>query len=161
MTRTLTGVALAVMFIIAAAAQAQTPPDLTGTWHLNQDKSGASVGGNGVSVVFSSEIVMKQNPTELQMTASGFRQDPVTALFKLDGSDVALQAPRGITDTGHATFEGRDLVITHKRSFTSPLGETVVQFKEIYSVNGNELTVTKTQTDDSGTATAKAVYDKV
>ena len=161
MTRTVVAAAVVTMVFIAVAAWAQSPPDLTGTWHLNQQKSGASVGGNGVSVVFSSEIVVKQTPTELQMTASGFRQDPVTALFKIDGSEVALQAPRGITDTGHATFEGRDLVITHKRSFTSPLGETVVQFKEIYSVNGNELTVTKTQTDDSGTATEKAVYDKV
>ena len=61
------------------------------------------------------------------------RQQPTSALFKLDGSKVTIKAPSGITETGEAKLEGANLVITSRRSFTSPLGETIVDFKEVWT----------------------------
>jgi hypothetical protein len=82
-------------------------------------------------------------------------------VYKLDGSQVKVQAPPGITETGMAKIEGQTLVITSRRSFTSPAGETVVNFKEVWSVNGNVLTIEKTRVEEGESATEKAVYDKV
>jgi hypothetical protein len=154
------GPCVCVVLLLQAAAFAQTHPDFTGTWRLNQAKSNPNVGGNGPLVPFSSELLVKQTPTELHVTVTSVRQEPMSAVFKLDGSKVTMQAPAGITETGDAKFDGSKIVITSRRSFTSPLGETVVDFKEVWTINGTTLTVEKTRSDNGETATEKAVYDK-
>ena len=58
-------------------------------------------------------------------------------------------------------IEGQTVVITTKRSFSSPAGDTVVNFKEVWTLNGTVLTIEKTRIEDGETATEKAVYDKV
>jgi hypothetical protein len=89
------------------------------------------------------------------------RQRPLSATYKLDGSKVDVQAPEGITETGQAVLNGSSLVITSRRSFSSPAGDVVVDFKEVWTANGNELTVEKTRTQVGDTpSTQKAVYDK-
>jgi hypothetical protein len=88
------------------------------------------------------------------------RQDPFAAVYKLDGSRVNVDAPDGIAETGEARFEGTTLVITSRRSFPSPAGDTVVDFTEIWSVSGSVLTVKKTMTQEGESQTATAVYDK-
>ena len=150
-----------LVLLLHTGAFAQTRPDFTGTWQLNQAKSGSRVGGNGQIVPFPSHYVVKQTTTELHLNATSVRQAPVSAIFKLDGTKAALQAPPGITESGEARFDGPNLVITSRRSFASPLGETVVDFKEIWTLNGNELTVEKTRIDDGGSTTEEAVYDKM
>jgi hypothetical protein len=128
MKRAVVGAVACLALILHAAALAQTRPDFTGRWQLNQDKSGGRAGGNGQIVPFSTQIDVTQTATELHVTASSVRQEPISAVFNLDGSKVTLKAPRGITETGEAKFDGAKLVITSRRSFTSPLGETVVEF---------------------------------
>ena len=154
------GTGLCLVLVLHAAGLAQTRPDFTGTWQLNQAKSSLRVGGNGQIVPFASQLVVKQTDSELHLDASSVRQEPVTALFRLDGTRVSIQAPRGITETGEAKLEGSTLVMTSRRSFASPLGETVVSFKETWTLDRNVLTVEKTRTDDVGSFTEKAVYDR-
>jgi hypothetical protein len=73
-----------------------------------------------------------------------------------------VQAPEGITETGQAMLNGPTLVITSRRSFSSPAGDVVVDFKEVWTVNGTELTIEKTRTQVGDTpSTQKAVYDKM
>jgi O-antigen/teichoic acid export membrane protein len=73
-----------------------------------------------------------------------------------------VQAPEGITETGQAMVNGTTLVITSRRSFSSPAGDVVVDFKEVWTVSGNELTIEKTRTQVGDTpSTQKAVYDKM
>ena len=141
-------------------AFAQARPDLSGTWLLNFDRSGPEVAGNGAAVPFPSQLVVTQSTTELSVKRSSVRQAPFAAVYALDGSRVNVEAPAGITETGEARFEGATVVITSRRSFPSPVGDTVVEFTEIWSVSGNVLTVKKTMTQEGESQTASAVYDK-
>jgi hypothetical protein len=151
------GVCLTLVLQVAMFAQGR--PDFTGTWRFNQAKSSPNIAGNTPIVPFPSQIVVKQTPTELHVEGSSVRQQPTSAVFKLDGSKVTIKAPSGITETGEAKFEGSNMVITSRRSFTSPLGETIVDFKEVWTLNGNVLTIEKTRTESGDSATEKAVFD--
>jgi hypothetical protein len=160
MKRVVIGAGVCLTLLLSVAAFAQARPDFTGTWRFNQARSSPNIAGNTPIVPFPSQIVVKQTPTELHVNATSVRQQPMSAIFKLDGSKVTIQAPSGITETGEARFEGATMVITSRRSFTSPLGETVVDFKEVWSLNGNALTIEKTRTESGDAATEKAVFDK-
>lgn len=152
------GVALALG--VQAVALAQARPDFSGTWRFNQAKSSQNIAGNSPNVPFPSQIVVKQTPSELSVVSSSVRQQGMSAVYKLDGSKVTVEAPSGISETGEARFEGATVVITSRRSFSSPAGETVVDFKEIWSLTGNVLTIEKTRTETGESSTEKAVYDK-
>ena len=153
---------LAAIFVLAAPqlAHAQGGPNLSGTWVLNYDKSGPEVAGNGADVPFPSQMVVVQSPTELSVKRSSVRQSPFEAVYKLDGSRVTVQAPEDITETGTAKFDGPTLTVTTRRLFTSPAGDTTVEFIEIWTLSGNVLTVKKTMTQEGESQTATAAYDK-
>ena len=105
-------------------------------------------------------MVVTQSATELSVTRRSVRQAPFAAVYRLDGSKVNVEAPPGITETGDARFEGAALEITSRRSFSSPAGDTVVEFRETWAVSGNVLTVKKTVTQDGESQTASAAYDR-
>jgi hypothetical protein len=150
--------ALTVGAQVVALAQAR--PDFSGTWTFNQGKSSKGIAGNTPNVPFPSQLEVKQTPTEIHVLSTSVRQVPVTAVFKLDGSKVTIQAPQGISETGEARFEGPTLVITTRRSFSSPAGETVVDFKETWSLSGSALTIEKVRTEAGDAASEKAVFDR-
>ena len=52
-------------------------------------------------------------------------------------------------------------MITSRRSFSSPAGDIVNDFKEVWTLTGNTLTIQKTRTQSGDSITEKAVYDKV
>ena len=117
--------------------------------------------GNNPDIPFPSQIEVKQSPTDISVLNTSVRQQSVSAVYKLDGSKVNVQAPEGITETGQAKFDGMNMVITSRRSFSSPAGDIVVEFKEIWSLAGNVLTIEKTRTQSGDSSTQKAVYDKL
>jgi hypothetical protein len=144
-----------------AVALAQARPDYSGTWRLNVGKSGPNVAGNAPNIPFPSQIAVKQTPTDISVESTSVRQQPISAVYKLDGSKVNVQTPAGITETGEAKLDGENLLITSRRSFSSPAGDVVVEFKEIWSLSGNALTIQKTRTQSGDSSTEKAVYDKL
>ena len=146
--------------VAATAAVAQSTPNLAGKWRLNFDRSGDRIAGNGADVSFPSEMIIAQTPMELTVERTSVRQDPFKAVYKLDGSRVNVTAPEGITETGEAKFDGATLIITSRRSFSSPAGDTLVEFREVWPVKGSELSVRKTLTQDVSSDTETAVYDK-
>ena len=154
------GIALSAMLGAAPDALAQAKPDFSGTWKFNQLKSSPGIAGNTPNIAFPSQIVVKQSPGELNVASTSVRQAPLSATYKLDGSKVTVEAPRGITETGEAKFEGPNVVIMSRRSFSSPAGDTVVNFKETWRLDGNVLTIEKTRLEDGESNTEKAVYDK-
>ena len=151
---------LAVLGALTTDVGAQSKLDLSGTWRLNFDRSGPEVAGNGADVPFASEMVVVQSATDLSVKRSSVRQDPFAAVYKLDGSQVNVDAPNGIRETGKARFDGATLVIESRRSFSSPAGDTVVDFTEVWSLDGDVLTVKKTMTQEGDSQSATAVYDK-
>jgi hypothetical protein len=155
------GILLSAALLLTAVASAQGRPDFSGTWRFNQTKSTPGIAGNTPNIAFPSQIVVKQSAGAFEVAMTSVRQQPVSAVYKLDGSPVNVQAPSGITETGTAKIEGQTMVITTRRSFSSPAGDTVVNFKEVWSLDGTVLTIEKTRIEDGETATEKAVYDKV
>ena len=157
-------IALSAALTVGAltGAFAQGRPDFSGTWRISQSKSSRSVVGNTPDIQFPSQLEVKQTATDISVVATSVRQRPLSATYKLDGSKVNVQAPEGITETGQAVVNGSNLVITSRRSFSSPAGDVVVDFREVWTANGNELTVEKTRTQVGDTpSTQKAVYDKM
>jgi len=144
----------------AIPASAQSTPSLSGTWKLNFDKSGDRIAGNGAAVPFPSEMVITQSPTELSVERTSVRQAPFKAVYKLDGSRISVAAPAGISESAEARFDGAMLIIASRRSFSSPAGDTVIDFREIWTVTGNVLTVRKTVTQEGESDTETAIYDK-
>ena len=142
-------------------ALAQARPDFSGSWRLNVGKSGPNVAGNTPNIPFPSQIAVKQTPTDIAIESTSVRQQPVSAVYKLDGSKVIVKAPEGISETGEAKFDGGNLMITSRRSFSSPAGDVVVEFKEIWTQSGNVLTIQKTRIQSGDSSTEKAVYDKL
>ena len=102
------GVALALG--VQAVALAQARPDFSGTWRLNVGKSGPNVAGNTPNIPFPSQIVVKQTPTDISVESTSVRQQPISAVYKLDGSKVTVKTPEGISETGEAKFDGGNLV---------------------------------------------------
>ena len=142
---------------------AQARPDFSGTWRLNVGKSAPNVAGNTPIIPFPSQIAVKQTPTDISVESTSVRQQPVSAVYKLDGSKVTVQTPEGISETGEAKLDGGNLLINSRRSFSSPAGDIVVEFKEVWSLTGNVLTIqkTRTQSGESTTEKSQAVYDKL
>jgi len=161
MRRWTVAVSVALTLGAQAISIAQAAPDFSGTWRLNQAKSSRAIVGNTPDIQFASQLEVKQSATDLAIVATSVRQQPVSAVYKLDGSKVNVQAPEGIIETGEAKMNGTTLVITSRRSFSSPAGDIVVDFKEVWSRTGNELTVEKTRTQSGDSSTQKAVYDKL
>ena len=159
MKRAVIALGVAVLLGVVPAVLAQARPDFSGTWKLNAAKSG-SITGNTPNIAFPSQLEVKQSPTEVSVLGTSVRQAPVKAVYKLDGSTVTVEAPRGITETAQAKLEGANVVITSRRSFTSPAGETVINFKEVWTVSGAVLTIEKTRIEGTENSTEKAVYDK-
>ena len=145
---------------ISSAAAAQGKPDFSGMWVFNQGKSGKETAGNSAVLPFASELEVKQGATEITVASATVRQKPVTATYKLDGSPVKVEMTGGVTEVSEARLEGANLVITTKRTFNSPIGPVNVNFKEVWSVNGNLLTIEKTRTSELDNFTATAVFDK-
>jgi len=156
-------IALSVVATLGAPAVvfAQARPDFSGTWRISQTKSGRNVVGNNPEIQFASQLEVKQTPADISVLETSVRQQSLSATYKLDGSKVDVQAPEGITQTGAATIDGASLVITSRRSFSSPAGDIVVDFKEVWTRNGNELTLEKTRTQSGESSTQKAIYDKL
>jgi hypothetical protein len=161
MRRLTTALSVCLALGAQAVTLAQARPDFSGTWRLNQAKSSRAVVGNNPDIPFPSQVEVKQSPTDIAVLNTSVRQQPVSAVYKLDGSKVNVQAPEGITETGEARLDGSKLVITSRRSFSSPAGDIVVEFKETWSLDGGALTIEKTRTQSGESSTQKAVYDKL
>lgn len=161
MRRWTIAVSVALTLGAQAISIAQAAPDFSGTWRLNQAKSSRAIVGNTPDIQFASQLEVKASATDISIVATSIRQQPMSAVYKLDGSKVNVQAPEGITETGEAKLNGMTLVITSRRSFSSPAGDIVVDFKEVWSRSGDELTVEKTRTQSGDSSTQKAVYDKL
>jgi hypothetical protein len=132
---------------------------LTGRWVLSEafDEGGARVG----RPPFHSEIVMNHTSDQLEFEGISSRQDPVYAVFKLDGSEALVEGSPGVRETGRVSAEGETIVITSKRMFLSPAGEVMVDTRETYSLSSDTLTVERNQVVGGESTLGKAIYRKV
>ena len=148
---------------LALAAQGSTlaGTDLAGTWAYNRVLSDPRTSGNSPTVAFYSEVVITEAADGFRWEGSTVRQDGMTVDYTLDGTEVEVPGQPGVTTKSKAVLEGETLVITSTRSFPSPAGDMVADFREVYSVDGDgRLTIEKTQKTAFTSATLKGVYER-
>lgn len=153
-------VAASGLVTVSARAPAQTRPDFSGHWKISQARSSPGTLGNSAKVGFPSELVIQHQLAELSVEMRIPRAETVTALYKLDGTEVTLGTPAGITEKAKAMWDGEKLVITARRVISTAFGDFVTDSKEVWNRTGNLLTITKTQTADGVSQTETGVFDK-
>ena len=164
----LAAVAVALALVATTAAQAKT--DFSGTWTFDEAKSdpaparaggGGGGGGRGrgrMGGAPATAMTIRQTAGELSMdrtTAQGSQ----TIVYKLDGSESTNTIGMGPA-TSKAMWDGNRLVVTTTQTVQGRGGEITINSKEIYSVQGNVLTIETTRTTPGGDQTRKLVYTK-
>jgi hypothetical protein len=134
--------------------------DFSGKWEISGAKSSPGAIGNGARVTFASELIISQQPAELHVDMRYPRTDPVIAVYKLDGSEITVGTHAGITETARVTPDGDKLIITARRVVASAFGDFVTDTKEVWTRNGNVLTIVKTATSAGASATETAVFER-
>jgi hypothetical protein len=160
--------ALAALVVLPTWSSAQTKPDFSGTWTLDESKSdpaparrggggGGRGGGRGGGVAQS--MTIKQTPAQLSIDRTT-PQGSQTAIYKLDGSESANTMGLGEAKT-KSSWDGAKLVMMTTQTGPGRGGETMTfEIKEVYSLDSGVLTIERTQTTPFGTQTRKLVYTK-
>lgn len=163
--------ALVVSMALPAALLAQAKTDFSGTWTFDEAKSdpaparaggggggGGGRGGGRMGGAPATAMTIKQTGTELSMdrtTAQGAQ----TVVLKLDGTDSTNTIGMGAA-TSKAVWDGPRLVVSTTQTMQGRGGEMTITSKEIYSVQGNVLTIDTTRTTPAGDQTRKLIYTK-
>ncbi len=154
-------VVFAVTIGLLALAVAAT--DFSGTYVRDNSKSDPMMGGGrrgegGPPPVVEVTLTIKQAANTFDVTTK--RGDRTTeAKYTLDGKENKNTMGRGELVT-KSSWDGDKLVVQGSQKFTTPNGEMEMQLKEVYSLEGNVLTVTSTRNTPQGERTSKQVYNK-
>jgi hypothetical protein len=162
--------ALVVCVALPPALQAQAKTDFSGTWTFDEAKSdpaparagggggGGGRGGGRMGGAPATAMTIEQTPGALSMhrtTAQGAQ----TIVFKLDGTDSQNTIGMGPA-TSKAVWDGPRLVVTTTQTVQGRGGEITINSKEVFSVEGNTLTIDTTRTTPAGEMTRKLIYTK-
>ena len=159
--------ALAVCIALPSTGLAQAKPDFSGAWTFDEVKSdpaparggGGGRGGGRMGGAPATTMTIKQTATELTIDRA-MVQGPQTAVFKLDGSESTNTIGMGPASS-KAIWSGATLVVTTTQTMQGRGGgEMTVESKEIYSRDGDTLTIETTRTTPMGTRVRKLVYLK-
>ena len=151
----------AALVAIPVSTFAQAQQDYSGKWVLSQSKSTRGAAGNAATMSFGSELIVTQSPTEVKVEARYPRVEQTqVVVFQLDGTEVNVPLPEGITEKAKASWEGNALVITARRVVSTQFGNFESETKEIWNRMGNVLTIQKSLTADGVTNNETAWFDR-
>jgi hypothetical protein len=151
--------AVALTTLSGASFFAQAPASLAGTWKLATPADGREGRGAGGVPGFplATTLVIKVSPTEVVVDSdTGSARSIQTSTYKLDGSSTDVPGPLGWETSAKAAIDAGRLVVTIRRSIQGPNGPIGVNVTDAYSVDGNVLTIERTQ----GRTSQKLVYNK-
>jgi hypothetical protein len=151
--------AVALTTLSVAPSLAQAPASLAGTWKLATPAEGREGRGAGGVPGFplATTLVIKVSPTEVVVDSdTGSARSIQTSTYKLDGSSTDVPGPLGWETSAKAAIDGGKLVVTIRRSIQGPNGPIGVDVTDAYSVDGNVLTIERTQ----GRTSQKLIYNK-
>ena len=141
--------------VFSAVVSAQANPNLAGAWSIDR---GAGSGGRGIAgIPLATKLLIRLSPGDVSVESdTGSGQTLQTAVYKLDGTSNTVPGPLGWDTRANAAWDGGTLVVTTRRSMTGPTGPMSVDVRDIYSVNGDVLTIDRSM----GRVTQKLVYKK-
>ena len=162
--------ALVFSLALPMAVMAQAKTDFAGTWTFDEAKSdpaparagggggGGGRGGGRMGGAPATAMTIKQTAGELTLDRT-MAQGAQTVVLKLDGSESTNTIGMGPA-ASKAVWDGARLVVTTTQTVQGRGGEITINSKEIYSVQGNVLTIETTRTTPAGEQTRKLIYTK-
>ncbi len=151
----------AMLAVTVAGANAQSTPNLSGTWTIDAAKSDPAPavpgGPGGRGRGNQNQMVITQTPTQITVAIGN-----ANYIYNLDGSERT--GPPGGETKSKMAWEGATLVVTWKREyFAGPdKGYLTSTGKDTYVLSGNELTVERTTSvPPQPSQTRKTVYIRV
>jgi hypothetical protein len=148
--------------VSSSPAQAQTPPDLSGTWMLDVARSDpdalAQAGRGGRGGAPAGQLIVKRSATEITV-----QRGNQTFVYNVDGTE--MPGPPGGETKSRMAWEGDTLVVTWKREFFAGVerGYQTSTGRDVYVLSGSTLTVERTINNargSGGTQTVKSVYNR-
>ncbi|MBI4520815.1 MAG: hypothetical protein HY701_08240, partial [Gemmatimonadetes bacterium] len=104
----------------------------------------------------ATQLVITQTASELRIV-SVTDQDKETAVYRLDGSETTISGQAGDIKA-KAMLDAGTIAISTSQSFDGPAGEVTIEGKDVYSVDGNTLTIERTINTPFGANRRKLVY---
>jgi hypothetical protein len=151
---------LVALTVGVSAAWAQAKPDLSGTWRLSVTNPPNYPGSAGWGVP-SPTVVVKQSASEISIQSGQYGAQPMTVVYKLDGTDTIWDAP-SVTQSGStavvkwrtkARWDGNKLIL-----FT--WNTALNQMRDILSVSSGTLTVVRGTEQPGPSTNATLTYAK-
>jgi hypothetical protein len=151
---------LVALTVGVSAAWAQAKPDLSGTWRLSATNPPNYPGSAGWGVP-SPTVVVKQSASEISIQSGQYGAQPMTVVYKLDGTDTIWDAP-SVTQSGStavvkwrtkARWDGNKLIL-----FT--WNTALNQMRDILSVSSGTLTVVRGTEQPGPSTNATLTYAK-
>jgi hypothetical protein len=151
---------LVVLPIAALAAAAQSRPDFSGTWKLSATTPPNYPGSAGWGVP-SPTLVVKQTPIEVTIQSGQYGPNPMSVVYKLDGSDNIWDAP-SITQSGtsavvkwrtKARWDGNKLIL-----FT--WNTALNQMRDVMTLTNGALTIQRGTEQPGPSTNAMLTYSR-
>ncbi len=138
----------------------QAKPDFSGTWTVSAKEPAAYNGSNGWGV--PSTMIIKQSATEVTIESGQFAAQSMRVVYKLDGSDSVLGSGRGSSQSGVTTtvrwrIEG---AMGRGSSRLVHVEHGLNQMRDIMSLSGGTLTVTRATEQPGPSTNAVLTYSK-
>jgi len=153
-------VLIVALTVGVSAAWAQAKPDFSGSWKLSGTTPPNYPGSAGGGVP-SPTLVVKQSPTEVTIQAGQYGPNPMSVVYKLDGSDNIWEAPSA-TQSGttaivkwrtKARWDGNKLIL-----FT--WNTALNQMRDVMSVSNGALTIQRGTEQPGPSTNATLTYAK-
>jgi len=155
---------ITLLFIVFAFAVgvvwAQGRPDFSGTWKLSGTTPPNYPGSAGWGVP-SATLVVKQTGTDVTIQSGQYGPNPMSVVYKLDGSDTIWEAP-SVTQSGStatvkwrtkARWDGTKLIL-----FT--WNTALNQMRDVMSVSNGALTIQRGTEQPGPSTNATLTYNK-
>jgi len=151
---------LIALTVVASAVHAQSKPDFSGTWKLSGTTPPNYPGSAGWGVP-SPTLVVRQTSTEVTIQAGQYGPNPMSVVYKLDGSDNIWDAP-SITQSGtsavvkwrtKARWDGSKLIL-----FT--WNTALNQMRDVMTISNGALTIQRGTEQPGPSTNATLTYAK-
>jgi hypothetical protein len=139
-----------VALILAGAVAAPLPlraqgnQKMAGSWEIDEAKSETGrgrAGGPGPT-----RLIIKPSASEVSVTSdTGVNRGRETAVYKIGAAEHEVPGPLSWTSLAKSAWDGDKLVVTIARIIEGPEGPVRIEMKDVYSVEGDVLTIARSQ----------------
>jgi hypothetical protein len=145
-------IATLCLVVFSAPLLAQVNANLMGEWKIDSSRAEGgqtAVGGRAGGPPPKLVKIIKVTPMEVTVqTDTGSNRTLETHEYVLDGAEHKMPGPLSWTTMASAAWQDGKLVVDIRRIIDGPSGPISISMKDVYSVEGNVLTIERSQGKD-------------